>query len=44
MFAAKTSSRTMVIGDSKGQVRRKLVQEGLDPSRFDIVEINKGDK
>lgn len=38
MFVAKTSSRTMVIGDSKGQVFRKLVQEGLDPAKFNIVE------
>ena len=38
MFVAKTSSRTMIIGDSKGQVRRKLVQEGLDPAKFNIIE------
>lgn len=26
------------VGDSKGQVFRKLVQMGLDPNNFNIVE------
>ena len=47
MFAAYLKYDPSVcetVGDSRGQVFRKLVQMGLDPSRFDIVEITKGGK
>ena len=42
MFAAFLKSDPNVcqtIGDSKGQVFRKLVQMGLDPEKFDIMKI-----
>ena len=41
MFAAILKYDPSVIeavGDSKGQVFRKLVQMGLDPNNFNIVE------
>lgn len=39
IFAAWTSSHTIVVGKSKGQVRRILIQEGLDPKKYEIEEI-----
>ena len=45
MFVAIPINRTAlpdvvgdIIGQSKGQVFRKLVQMGLDPHRFNIIE------
>lgn len=40
MFGAFSKKHTVeTVGDSRGQVFRKLVQKGLDPNQFEIREL-----
>lgn len=40
MFAAIKNEKTITTGQSKGQVKRKLCQMGLNFNKYKIVEIN----
>jgi hypothetical protein len=39
-FSKKHTGRLETVGDSRGQVFRKLVQKGLDPNQFVIRELS----
>lgn len=38
-FSKKQTGLVETVGDSRGQVFRKLVQKGLDPNQFEIREL-----
>ncbi len=38
-FSKKQIGQVETVGDSRGQVFRKLVQKGLDPNQFEIREL-----
>lgn len=40
-FSKKQIGRVETVGDSRGQVFRKLVQKGLDSNQFEIRELLK---
>ena len=38
-FSKKQTGQVEIVGDSKGQVFRKLVQKGLAPNQFEIRNL-----